>query len=85
MEKAEILIHSGQNGEIFEKFNIEGAGAIRAGYKYHEKVREDRADWFEGSTVIRDFNDRLTVDMRMRIGPIPRWREDQLPRPSQTE
>jgi hypothetical protein len=74
MERTDILIWAGEpDGEVFERFHFEGDGAIRVGYKYFKDVMDKRADWLKHATVKRDFNDHMTITMRMLIGPKPYW------------
>ncbi len=73
MQHAEIQVASGfPEGEAFSELcrEFDGPDAIRVGYRYFMKLIEDRADWLLFGEAKRDFDDNLTAQVTLRIGPL---------------
>lgn len=79
MARAEIVITNGDNeSAIYEQEVFENEDAIRDGYCRFKDILSERGDFLLGATVQRDFDNNLTAEIRVRIGPLPFWSKEYL-------
>ena len=70
------IIHGEQ---IIEPEIFEGQNAISEGYaRFKEIIKDERTEWLLHASVRRDFEDNMSVDITLRIGPEPYWSEEYL-------